>query len=51
MEDKFEEKEKSGFNSFGHYQFGSNCCQYCKRDRPLKEKGNACEQCKNYPNN
>ncbi len=45
---EFEQQEKSGFNSKGHYQFGSNCCIGCKRDRPLKEKGEWCEECKNY---
>lgn len=45
---KFEKQEKSGHNSFGHYQFGSNCCAMCKKDRPLKEPGIYCEVCKNY---
>jgi hypothetical protein len=44
----FEKQEESGVNNKGHYQFGSNCCIGCKRDRPLKEKGLWCEICKNY---
>ena len=45
---RFEKQEKSGVNSFGHYQFGSNCCIGCKIDRPLSAKGNWCEGCINY---
>lgn len=49
MEEKpFEKQEKAGFNSQGYYQFGSNCCIGCKADRPLNEKGDWCEICKNY---
>lgn len=47
---KFEEQEKSGFNSFGFYQFGSNYCIGCKKDRPLKEEGEWCDWCKNTNN-
>lgn len=43
-------QQESGFNKYGHYQFGSNCCIGCKRDRPLNEKGEWCEVCKNYSN-
>lgn len=51
MDIKFDDKqEKSGFNKFGHYQFGSNCCAMCKRDRPLNEKGMYCEWCMNPAN-
>lgn len=44
----FEKQEESGFNSKDHYQFGSNCCIGCKRDRSLKEEGLWCQVCKNY---
>ena len=42
------QQEKSGINKYNQYQFGSNCCIGCKRDRTLKEKGIWCEICKNY---
>lgn len=45
------DQENSGVNRYGHYQFGSNCCIGCKRDRPLKEPGEWCEVCKNYQSN
>lgn len=52
MEEKltiaFEKQEKAGFNSKGHYQFGSNCCIGCKADRPINVKGQWCEICINY---
>ena len=47
-ENNFEQQEKSGKNSKGYYQFGSNCCISCKKDRPLNEKGEWCETCINY---
>lgn len=45
---QFESQAKSGFNSYGYYQFGSNCCVYCKRDRPIKEESIVCDICKEY---
>lgn len=46
----FETQEKAGFNSQGHYQFGSNSCIGCKADRPLKEEGMYCGVCTNPSN-
>lgn len=42
------EQEKAGTNKFNYYQLGANACIGCKADRPLKEKGEWCEVCKNY---
>lgn len=47
----FEKKEKSGANSTGHYQFGSNCCIGCKANRSINAGGMWCDGCKNYQNN
>jgi len=34
QEIKFDSKQKkSGFNKYGHYQFGNETCIYCKSDR------------------
>ncbi len=33
MEIKFDKtQKKSGYNKFGHYQFGSESCQFCQSD-------------------
>lgn len=36
MDNKFDSQQKhSGFNKYGHYQFGKHTCQYCKSDRTI----------------
>ena len=49
MSIKFDPKqEKSGTNKYKHYQFGSNSCIGCKKDRTSKDEGMWCDTCKNY---
>ena len=45
---KFDPKQKEdGHNKYGHYQFGSKRCQYCKGNKC--EAGTVvCIQCMNY---
>lgn len=45
---KFDIKQKKdGTNKFGHYQFGTERCQYCKGNTVIPGTI-VCEQCINY---
>lgn len=45
MEIVFDTKQKhSGFNKYGHYQFGCLTCPFCKSDRTERTKQPECKE-------